>query len=449
MIALMLGANLLAPIVDQVDWKTDPHQIFLHRAAGMAAPENTIPALEEAVRQGADGVEIDVRRTADGHLVLYHDDWIYWPFGAGTRIEDLTLAEVANLDVGARWGERWQGLRTPRLDDTLRFARANRLLVFLDIKTPDIDASLREVIQRTGSGPWIALPDRLAGISSGQRLAWVRGWNYLDGGEEDAARMKEVAKLAKGPTRFMTDDARTLAAALGRQPERRPFVPFRATPWPNLPSPIGDLAARDPLVVRRALRQGAIRRDPERVRLLAASSPDPRTRLDALWALGSVTDAASRSVLEAAAREPDAADPKLHPSGMAYFDTFRNAAVAGAAVRRGDEALRNELKGPFAEIARALAESAYGSSPSLVELAGSADSGIASFALSHAYRHPFGPQAMVQALQKPGMNRRVATFGLAWLGPDAERYLALPASDPDHRAAIERARRWAAGGAVR
>lgn len=47
--------------------------VFAHRGASRAQPENTIAAFERAVEMGADGVELDVRRTADDQLVVHHD----------------------------------------------------------------------------------------------------------------------------------------------------------------------------------------------------------------------------------------------------------------------------------------------------------------------------------------------------------------------------------------
>ncbi|HEX6568816.1 MAG TPA: glycerophosphodiester phosphodiesterase, partial [Acidimicrobiales bacterium] len=44
-----------------------------HRGASRAEPENTIAAFRTAAALGADGVELDVRRTADGHLAIHHD----------------------------------------------------------------------------------------------------------------------------------------------------------------------------------------------------------------------------------------------------------------------------------------------------------------------------------------------------------------------------------------
>ncbi len=68
-----------------------------HRGASQAFPENTLAAFQGAVDQGADGVELDVRRTADGALAISHDDTL--PDGTvvvATAFADLP-AEVPDL----------------------------------------------------------------------------------------------------------------------------------------------------------------------------------------------------------------------------------------------------------------------------------------------------------------------------------------------------------------
>src|SRR5437667_8480247 len=50
--------------------------IIVHRGASAFAPENTLEAYAAAINYGADGCEVDVRRTADGILVLFHDDML-------------------------------------------------------------------------------------------------------------------------------------------------------------------------------------------------------------------------------------------------------------------------------------------------------------------------------------------------------------------------------------
>lgn len=66
-------------------------KVLAHRGLCLAAPENTLAAFEAAVRAGVDGIETDVRRTADGVLVLVHDRHL----PDGRAVADATLAEVA------------------------------------------------------------------------------------------------------------------------------------------------------------------------------------------------------------------------------------------------------------------------------------------------------------------------------------------------------------------
>lgn len=47
--------------------------IFAHRGARYVAPENTLPAFTRALEMGVAGIELDVHRSADGHLVVIHD----------------------------------------------------------------------------------------------------------------------------------------------------------------------------------------------------------------------------------------------------------------------------------------------------------------------------------------------------------------------------------------
>ncbi len=80
--------------------------VYGHRGASAAAPENTLEAYELARTQGADGVELDVRRTADGLLVLHHDpDLSDGRRIASTHASELpsavpTLADALDVCVG-------------------------------------------------------------------------------------------------------------------------------------------------------------------------------------------------------------------------------------------------------------------------------------------------------------------------------------------------------------
>lgn len=116
---------------------SDRHpQIVGHRGARGLAPENTLPAFEIAAELDIDGVEFDVQRTADGVLVVFHDDTVdRVTTGSGTLWE-MTLDEVQTLDAGSRFDARFAGTRVPTLRETLEYLKTTRLLLFIELKDP-------------------------------------------------------------------------------------------------------------------------------------------------------------------------------------------------------------------------------------------------------------------------------------------------------------------------
>lgn len=83
-----------------------------HRGAAGYAPENTLVALELGIKYGVEMVEFDVRRSADGALVLLHDDLVDRTTNGEGRIEDLSLSVLRKLDAG-------RGERIPLLKEAL------------------------------------------------------------------------------------------------------------------------------------------------------------------------------------------------------------------------------------------------------------------------------------------------------------------------------------------
>src|SRR5215203_4377279 len=93
--------------------------VLAHRGANRVAPENTVAAMQEAVDRGADGVELDVHRSADGVLVVHHD--AETPAG---RLADLTTAALRDVVPDA-----------PMLSEVLDVCRGR--LVNVEVKDPD------------------------------------------------------------------------------------------------------------------------------------------------------------------------------------------------------------------------------------------------------------------------------------------------------------------------
>lgn len=91
--------------------------IFSHRGASAHAPENTIAAFELALTQQADAIELDVKLSADGRVVVIHDATVDRTTNGTGRVKDLPLSELRALDAGSFFSEKFRGEKIPTLDE--------------------------------------------------------------------------------------------------------------------------------------------------------------------------------------------------------------------------------------------------------------------------------------------------------------------------------------------
>ena len=108
--------------------------LIAHRGARDSAPENTVAAIRDAVRQGAVWVEIDVMLTRDGAPVVIHDDALDRTTDGHGPVAAATLAEIRALDAGSWFAPRFAGERVPTLAEALETILALRLGLNLEIK---------------------------------------------------------------------------------------------------------------------------------------------------------------------------------------------------------------------------------------------------------------------------------------------------------------------------
>jgi len=96
---------------DGMPWRPDlsAHRVQGHRGARALSPENTIASMRAAIDAGATGIELDVRLTADGQVVVWHDPTMQaekclftGPDYTDALVADLTLAQLRTIDVGSR-----------------------------------------------------------------------------------------------------------------------------------------------------------------------------------------------------------------------------------------------------------------------------------------------------------------------------------------------------------
>ena len=136
--------------------------VVAHRGFSHVASENTLPALQQAVRVGADLVEIDVQRTRDGQLVALHDRSLrrttdiarVWPHRTEDPLESFTLCEVQALDAGSWKGSGHTGTTIPTLVQVLDFLEGTGVGLLLELKEPSRFPGIeRDVAQLLGHHP--------------------------------------------------------------------------------------------------------------------------------------------------------------------------------------------------------------------------------------------------------------------------------------------------------
>lgn len=128
-----------------------PPLLFGHRGTTLFAPENTIPAYEYAMDNGGDGIEVDLRITADGALVAMHDRSLARTTDAGDLdVPDVTLEQLAALDAGAWFAPAFAGTPVPTLETVLDHFDAGSALFLFDIKEADAVEELADAVRERG-----------------------------------------------------------------------------------------------------------------------------------------------------------------------------------------------------------------------------------------------------------------------------------------------------------
>ncbi len=102
--------------------------LFAHRGDLAHAPENTLPAFEQALQKGADGVELDVNLTADGHVVVIHDSTVNRTTDGTGRVASLTLEAIQKLDAGSWYNEKFAGTKVPLLEEVFGIIGKDKMI---------------------------------------------------------------------------------------------------------------------------------------------------------------------------------------------------------------------------------------------------------------------------------------------------------------------------------
>ncbi len=235
--------------------------VIVHRGASSFAPENTLEAYAAAMDYGADGCEIDIRRTADGVLVLFHDDMLEnltTGFGA---VNQLTYYELLCLERRSVYGTATRGTRIPTLASLLALARQRAMLLHLDIKEPGLDGEIARLLDEADM--WDAVVSvnasnagSLAANPKIRQLSFKAPGLFEDRTDADLEAVRTA--LSRPGEMIIVDDPRVAAKVLGRpayDPVRLPKRLRRYWQPSHLPASgelipqrfVASLAGSDPL----------------------------------------------------------------------------------------------------------------------------------------------------------------------------------------------------------
>ena len=130
-------------------------EVWAHRGASGYAPENTLEAFSLAIAQGADGIELDVHLSADGQVVVAHDETVNRVSDGSGRIADLTLAALKALNFHKPKPRYAPVCRIPTLEEALALLAPAGLALNIELKNdaepyPGLEERCVELVDRAG-----------------------------------------------------------------------------------------------------------------------------------------------------------------------------------------------------------------------------------------------------------------------------------------------------------
>lgn len=175
--------------------------VIAHRGSSAVAPEHTLAAYRQAVVEGADALECDVRLTRDGQLVCVHDRRVDRTSDGHGKVSLLELEDLSSLDFGS-----WRGEQAALLEAAWEDADRRRVLTFERLLKfwLSVDRPLGLHVETKH-------PTRYAGLVEQQLVEMLREHGLTEPGQGAPSSVTVMSFSAVGLRRF-----RLLAPALPR-----------------------------------------------------------------------------------------------------------------------------------------------------------------------------------------------------------------------------------------
>ncbi|GLU51070.1 glycerophosphodiester phosphodiesterase family protein [Dyadobacter frigoris] len=115
--------------------------VIAHRGNHTNVPENTLASIDEAIKYGVDYVEVDLRTTKDGYLIIHHDGTVDRATNGKGKISDHTLEEIKKLQV---FNQNKKTYKIPEFRDVLKLCK-NKINIYLDFKDADVAQTWKQI----------------------------------------------------------------------------------------------------------------------------------------------------------------------------------------------------------------------------------------------------------------------------------------------------------------
>ena len=121
---------------------------YAHRGASAYAPENTMSSFKKAFQIGSNGIELDLQKTKDGKIVIFHDDEKDKKSNGTGRISDYTYKELLKFDFGSWFSKKFENEKIVLFENFMKEIADKKIILAIELKEERIEKETLEIINK-------------------------------------------------------------------------------------------------------------------------------------------------------------------------------------------------------------------------------------------------------------------------------------------------------------
>lgn len=153
---------------------------YAHRGASQYAPKNTMSAFRKAIELNATGIELDLQKTKDGKIVIFHDEKIDELSNGSGKISDYTYEDLLKFDFGIWFDEKYKGEKIVLFENFAKEFLTEKLTFAIELKVENIERETLEIINKysTHNNIYISsfnykILENMRKIDSNIKISWL------------------------------------------------------------------------------------------------------------------------------------------------------------------------------------------------------------------------------------------------------------------------------------